>query len=235
MSSFADRVIAFNESLSLNAPLPQGVRAMNPFGQDSLPARLSAAFYKKYYNDNQPRHLILGINPGRFGAALSGIPFTDFKRLETDCNISAEGHSAHEPSSEFVYAVIKSFGGPDVFYARFYINSVCPLGFVIGGKNGREVNYNYYDDPALFAIVKPFIIQSIRAQIALGCATDVCICMGVKNATYLQLLNEEHHFFGKIIVLPHPRYIIQYRRKALPPMVDEYLTALSIILHDSNR
>lgn len=64
MSSFADRVIGFNQSLSLSTPLPLGVRAMNPFVGDSLPARLSADFYKKYYNDDMPRHLVLGINPG---------------------------------------------------------------------------------------------------------------------------------------------------------------------------
>ncbi len=232
MPTFAERVIAFNRSLSLDVPLPAGVRAMNPFAEGMLPARLSAAFYRKYYNDNFSRHLILGINPGRFGAALSGVPFADFKRLETACGISAEGQSAHEPSSEFVYAVVGAFGGPEEFYSRFYINSVCPLGFIISGPKGREVNYNYYDDPALFAAVKPFIVRSIRSQIDLGCATDTCVCMGVKNGTYLQALNDEYRFFGKIIVLPHPRYIIQYRRRSLPAMVDDYLEVLRGILQN---
>lgn len=30
-------------------------------------------FYEKYYSDNNQRILILGINPGRFGAGLTGI------------------------------------------------------------------------------------------------------------------------------------------------------------------
>jgi hypothetical protein len=229
MSTFADRVIAFNRSLSLDVPLPEGVSVMNPFLESSLAARLSEAFYHKYYDDNERRHMLLGINPGRFGAALTGVPFTDFKRLEQCCGIDAEGHSAHEPSSEFVYAAIRSMGSVAEFYSRFYINSVCPLGFTIRNKAGRGVNYNYYDDAALYAAVQPFILQSIRRQIELGCNTDVCFSLGVKNADYLSRLNEQYRFFKEIRVLPHPRFIIQYRRKELVAAVMQYREALEAI------
>ena len=226
MSTFAARVAAFNRSLYLDACLPEGVTVMNPFRESPLAIRLSEAFYGKYYADNRKRHLILGINPGRFGAALSGVPFTDFKRLEQYCGISAEGHKAYEPSSEFVYAMITSMGGVADFYARFYINSVCPLGFVISNSRGRAVNYNYYDDPALLASVQPFMIQSIRQQIALGCCTNQCFCMGVKNGVHLSRLNDAHHFFEQITVLPHPRYIMQYRRRHMDEAITDYTNAL---------
>lgn len=222
MFTFSDRVTAFNRSLQLPVKLPADVSVMNPFEESPLALRLSKAFYDKYYSDNKQRHIILGINPGRFGAALSGVPFTDFKRLERYCGISAEGHTTHEPSSEFVYLMITSIGSVADFYARFYINSVCPLGFVIRKEQGGSVNYNYYDDQALYTAVKPFIIRSIRQQIDLGIYTNECFCMGVKNGKYLIELNEAHHFFEKITVLPHPRFIMQYKRKELGAAIDQY-------------
>ena len=227
MSIFADRVKSLNRTLRLAAELPEGISVMNPFRESPLAVRLSETFYDKYYSDNNERHIILGINPGRVGAALSGVPFTDFKRLEQFCAISAEGHKAHEPSSEFVYTMITSMGTVKDFYARFYINSVCPLGFVIRREGRRGVNYNYYDDPALYAAVRPFMLQSIGQQLALGCHSDECFCMGIKNGVYLAQLNEQHHFFKKITVLPHPRYIMQYKRKELDIAIAQYRKALN--------
>lgn len=122
--------------------------------------------------------------------------------------------------------MITAAGSVDAFYARFYINSVCPLGFTIEKGSGRAVNYNYYDDPALFIAVKPFMLKCIRRQIDLGCFTEECFCMGVKNGEYLKRLNEEAGFFGKVTVLPHPRFIMQYRRKHLEEAISAYTTAL---------
>jgi hypothetical protein len=226
MSTFGARVKVFNRALKLSARLPPGVSVMNPFKESALALRIADAFYDKYYDDNQERHFIIGINPGRFGAALSGVPFTDFKRLEQYCGISAEGQRAHEPSSEFVYAMITGMSSVADFYSRFYINSVCPLGFAIERVNGRQVNYNYYDDPDLYKAVKPFIVKSIRQQIDLGCHTNECFCLGVKNSVYLSQLNEEHRFFEKITVLPHPRFIVQYRRKHMDEAIAQYHKAL---------
>jgi hypothetical protein len=229
MSTFGERVKMFNRTLSLRVRLPEGISVMNPFRESALALRISDAFYNKYYGDDGERYLILGINPGRFGAALSGVPFTDFKRLEQYCGISAEGQRAHEPSSEFVYAMIASFSTVPEFYRRFYINSVCPLGFIIQKDKGR-VNYNYYDDPELYRVVKPFILRCIRRQIALGCSTDECFCLGVKNGSYLSAFNEEHCFFKKITVLPHPRFIVQYRRKEMAAAIETYKSALGAVL-----
>ncbi len=58
---------------------------MNPFKENPDALAISSAFYKKYYDDHRMRRLILGINPGRFGAGVTGIPFTDTKRLTEKC------------------------------------------------------------------------------------------------------------------------------------------------------
>ncbi len=80
--TFADRIIQFNSSLNPWLSLPEGIAIMNPFQENPRAPEISSLFYKKYYNDNNTRRLILGINPGRFGAGVTGIPFTDTKRLE---------------------------------------------------------------------------------------------------------------------------------------------------------
>ena len=142
MKTFADKVIGFNKSVDFHGSLPAGIRMMNPFRENESIIPLSSSFYKKYYNDNRSRHLILGINPGRFGGGITGIPFTDPKRLVAKCHIPYGGKETHEPSSVFVYDVIEAYGGVEAFYNVFYINSVCPLGFTSSGSNGREINYN---------------------------------------------------------------------------------------------
>ena len=181
-------------------------------------------FYNKYYSDHSHRTLVLGINPGRFGAGLTGVPFTDPIRLEDVCGIPNDFPKKQELSSVFIYDVIKAYGSSEQFYQDVYISSICPLGFI---KYNR--NYNYYDDPALTAAVEPFIIEHLREQIAFGVNTDRVLCLGQgKNARYLEKLNAQHKFFGEIIPLPHPRWVMQYRLKRKAEFADVYLEVLRI-------
>jgi hypothetical protein len=224
--TFADKVIEFNKNLHFTGILPAGISIMNPFREDEKIIPVSSEFYNKFYNDSNPRHLILGINPGRFGGGVTGVPFTDSKRLKNECGISYPGKETHEPSSVFVYDVIKAYGGPEAFYQKFYINSICPLGFTATGKNGKEVNYNYYDSRELTQAVLDFIIQSIRQQIAFGINTDVCFCFGTgKNEKFLRQLNTEQKFFKSIVALEHPRFVMQYKARTKEAYINKYLAA----------
>lgn len=227
--TFADKVIAFNRRLEYTgSPLPAGIRIMNPFREDEQALRISEEFYRKYYNDDNKRHLILGINPGRFGSGLTGIPFTDPKRLQSECHIAYEGKVTHEPSSVFVYEVINAYGGPEAFYKDIYINSVCPLGFTTIDTKGKEKNYNYYDSTVLCNTVTPYIIQNIKTQIALGVDTDLCFCFGTgQNEKFIKKLNAAHGFFKEVVALEHPRFIMQYKSKSKAAYIDKYLEAFS--------
>ncbi|MDB5262113.1 MAG: glycosylase family protein [Adhaeribacter sp.] len=226
--TFADKVIQFNKSLHFTGVLPAGIRIMNPFREDEKIIPLASAFYQKFYADNNPRYMILGINPGRFGGGVTGVPFTDSKRLKNECDIAYTGKETHEPSSVFVYEVIKAYGGVKEFYQKFYINSICPLGFTATAKTGKEVNYNYYDSRELTAAVSNFIIQSIQAQIALGINTDICFCFGTgKNEKFLRQLNATHKFFENIVVLEHPRFVMQYKARSKEVYINKYLEAFN--------
>jgi len=210
--TFAEQAIRFNQQLHYTGgPLPEGIRVMNPFTEPAV-MKLVKTFYHQYYDDDQPRRLILGINPGRFGGGLTGIPFTDPKRLVQVCGIPYQGKVTHEPSSVFIYDMIAAYGGIVAFYKDYYISSPCPLGFTTTDAAGKEKNYNYYDSRELTKAVYQFMIENIRKQIALGVNTDRCFCFGTgKNETFLRKLNDEYHFFGEIIALEHPRFIMQYK------------------------
>lgn len=228
MKNFADKVNAFNSGLLFKGELPAGISIMNPFKEYENIITTSTAFYNKYYGDNNSRHLILGINPGRFGAGLTGIPFTDPKRLREKCGLHYEGELAHEPSSVFVYEVIDAYGGPEVFYKKFYINSICPLGFTSISKKDKTVNYNYYDSKALIKAMEDFIKQSIQQQLEFSIETDLVFCFGMgKNEKFLRTLNNEKKYFKNIVALPHPRYIMQYKSKLKQAYIEMYLTAFN--------
>lgn len=224
---FSKRVSQFNRSLELKATLPVNISVLNPFRSSKYALPCSDAFYKKYYSDDNKRWAILGINPGRHGGGLTGIPFTDFKRLKEACELDNFGQSSHEPSSEFIYLMIAAMGGAAHFYQHFYINSFCPLGFVRDKGKGKIINYNYYDDNELYLAVKPFIIQTLKQQIDLGLHTEECFCLGKKNTEFFAALNDEHHFFDTITELPHPRFIVQYKRTQIDEFIEVYKEKLT--------
>jgi hypothetical protein len=225
--TFADKAIQFNKEIRYTGePLPPGIRIMNPFREFAGTMKIVEEFYHKFYNDNNPRHIILGINPSRLGGGLTGIPFTDPKRLINELHIDYQGKMSHEPSSVFVYEMIEAFGGPEAFYKKFYINSPCPLGFTSIDKNGRETNYNYYDSKELTAAVKGFMIESIGKLLDLGIERDICFCFGKgKNEKFISKLNKEYGFFKKVVALEHPRFIMQYKNRSKQAYIDKYLAA----------
>ena len=126
---FSDKVIKFLLELDFNGQLPEGISIMNPYRDSREVMQVVSQFYNKFYNDSASRNLILGINPGRFGAGVTGIPFTDSKRLAEKCGLHIPGLNTFETSSVFIYEMIDAFGGPEKFYGKFFISAVCPLGF----------------------------------------------------------------------------------------------------------
>jgi hypothetical protein len=220
--TFAERTIKFYESLEVDVKLPDDVEVLNPY-KDKRVIETCNAFYQKYYNDADGRRIILGINPGRFGAGVTGIPFTDPVKLEDACGIPNSFNKRPELSSEFIYMLIQQMGGPEHFYKHYYIGAVSPLGFVKEGKN-----YNYYDSNELKRVLKPFIIRNLVDQIGLGINSRKCYCLGQgKNYEYLKEINKQLKLFEQIIPIPHPRWVMQYKRKNLRRIILETSKLLS--------
>ncbi|MGG5208737.1 SMUG2 DNA glycosylase family protein [Chryseobacterium sp. MIQD13] len=225
MKTFADKVIEFNRNLQFSGDLPDGFEVMNPYLDNPETMMVMKEFYHKYYNDLSRRKFLIGINPSRHGAGVTGVPFTDTKRLESVCGIRMNSARTHEVSSVVVYDMIAEYGGPEEFYHDVYINSPFPLAIVRKTKNGW-LNANYYDDKRLFEAVKDFMIDSLKKHISLGVDTSEVFILGKKNAEFISALNKEAQLFEKMTVLEHPRYIQQYKSKEKQLYIDKYILAL---------
>jgi hypothetical protein len=219
--TFSEQVLSFYQNLSISAQLPQDVLVLNPY-KDSEVFSFCSQFYRKFYGDTNQRKIILGINPGRHGAGVTGIPFTDPIKLERYCGISNPFLKKPELSADFIYTMIQAYGGPEKFYGKFYFSAISPLGFTCAGKN-----LNYYDIKELQNALEDFILDSLMQQLSFGIDRSVCYCLGEgENYKYLKLLNERLKIFDKVIPLAHPRFIMQYRRKKVEDYVNIYLQKL---------
>ncbi len=220
--TFAEHVVAFTRLLRPpDIALPPGFEWLFPYDNPET-MRALTTFYERFYADNQVRTFIFGINPGRFGAGITGVPFTDPVRLANLCGIENDFQKKPELSSIFVWEFIHAYGGAVAFCRDFYITSLSPLGFVKDGKN-----INYYDDRFLQKAAEPFIAWNVRTQLEFGAQRDAALCLGEgQNFAFFQKLNAKHGFFKEIVPLPHPRWIMQYRRKRVDEFVEKYVGAL---------
>lgn len=217
MITFADRILKFYKSLKIENKLPKGVGVLNPYHQE-VAFELCSQFYKKYYNDNNTRTAILGINPGRLGGGVTGVPFTDPVKLEVICGIKNELPKKPELSADFIYQMIGALGGPEAFYQHFFFSSVSPLGFIQEGKN-----LNYYDTPALQKSLDKFIQSSLQQITQLGVRRDKAYCLGEgQNFKYLTALNKTEKLFDELIPLAHPRFVMQYKRRYVNDYIEDY-------------
>jgi len=216
------QIIGFYKKIMPPAGLPDGIHVLFPQREENV-MKLVEKFYDKYYNDENRRTLIFGINPGRFGAGVTGIGFTAPKQLKENCGIE-HGFKLHsELSAEFIYEMIERYGGVGKFYSDFIISAISPLGFV---KN--KVNINYYDDKNLQESVTPFIIDCINRQLEWNVNRHAAFCIGgEKNFKFFTRINQKYRWFTQIIPLSHPRFIMQYRRKTKEFYLLQYLDAFS--------
>lgn len=216
----AQKIIAFFDQLKEPSVKTEGVEVLNPLKRKET-TELIASFYSKYYNDKENRIAFIGINPGRLGSGLTGIGFTDPVNLEEVCGIKNSFQKKHELSSRFIYDMIAAYGGARQFYKDVFISSTVPLGFV-----KDNVNLNYYDIKSLEEELTPYIVEQFNKQLPF-LRRDVAFVIGKgKNLKFLEKLNKKHHFFERLEVLPHPRWVMQYRLKRKQEFIAEFVTKI---------
>lgn len=228
--NFSDKVLKFNGELSnFIINLPNYYRISNPYNSRNKAKimEMTSVFYKKYYNDNNKRHMILGSSPARRGTAVTGIPFEDANHLYKITGIKIDDFYINKSSSNFLYQVMERYGGCEKFYKDFFMSFVCPLGIVKVNSKGNEINCNYYENKEIESSLYDFIVESIRKQISFGIDTSICYCIGSgENFKFLININKQYHFFDKIIPLEHPRFIMQYNSKDKDKYLSKYVDAL---------
>lgn len=224
MSTFVTRATRYFINLKSPGKLPPGIHILNPYEKHEV-REVVSKFFQKYYNDDQKRIYILGINPGRFGGGLTGISFTDPVALRNHCGIENQLGDKEELSSKYIYQAIAQIGGVKKFFSNFFLSAIYPLALIKDGKN-----YNYYDDNKLFHSLEPRLKESLVEQVGFGANCKTVICLGKKNASYLKLLNDELKLFDKIEILNHPRFIMQYRKKKMSQYIQQYISVFDRVL-----
>lgn len=216
-----DVLTSYFKSLDLPT-LPAGYGCINPY---SDPERMAIVekFFRTYYNDRNQRIIMLGINPGRFGAGQTGIPFTDPVRLEKDLGIKNPYDKREELSSTFFYDMVRTYGGTEKFYAKFLVDSVYPLGFVKDSKN-----VNYYDLPNVNEFMAENVVPSLNARMGWNINRSVAYCIGSgDNVRALERLNQHHHWFAQIRPMFHPVWIMKYHRADADQYITGYMSELA--------
>lgn len=220
MTTIGEKLYKHFTSLKLGK-LPENVEVLNPYINEEV-LSINKQFFEKYYNDNNPRIMLFGINPGRFGAGITGIAFTDPVALEDSLGIKNTFTKKPELSATFIHRVIQAYGGPEEFFSKFLLTAISPLGYI---KDG--VNINYYDLTSLEKATKEFTHLTMKEQFEITGKVKKCVSIGQgKNVKYLTEINKELGLFDTIEKLGHPRWIMQYKRKEHDKHINHYIELL---------
>lgn len=174
------------------------------------------------YANGQKRVLFLGMNPGPFGMAQTGIPFgevnavRDFLQLAGDVKKPKMEHAKRrvqgfqcprsEVSGRRLWAMFADkFGAADAFFAGHFVLNYCPLLFLsASGANITPDKIAKNETAPLFALCDDFLraaVDTLRPQYLIG--------IGAFAGNRLRLLfnnakgdnNDDNIIIGKIL---HP-------------------------------
>ncbi|MFM8771174.1 MAG: uracil-DNA glycosylase family protein [Candidatus Kapaibacterium sp.] len=219
--TFAEFVERFLTSVTIPGSMPRGIEVLQPY-RDPEVRRVVHEMCTRFYASGSTRIGVWGINPGRFGAGLTGLAFTDPWAVEHDLGITTSLSGRREMSAEFISMVISAYGGPESFYRDVYMSALSPLGFIREG-----VNINFYDDAALEKMMTPHIIGWMNDVFAHCVRRDVTILLGSgKLRTFMERSVREAVGVSEVIYLDHPRYIMQYRRRDMERYVQLYVDTI---------
>jgi single-strand selective monofunctional uracil DNA glycosylase len=142
-------------------------------------ARRPHGAYVERYCTGRKRVVFLGMNPGPFGMAQTGVPFGDVARVRDWLGIEARvERPAHEhpkrpvggfacPRSEVSGtrlwgAIARCFGTPERFFAEHYVANYCPLVFLeASGRNRTPDKLRAAEREALYAVCDRHLQQLV--------------------------------------------------------------------------
>ncbi len=138
-----------------------------------------SAYVKRYAR--APKTLLLGMNPGPFGMAQTGVPFGEVahvrdwlgieekvgkpKKENTKRPIEGFACARSEVSGARLWGWAKArFGTPDEFFARFFVVNYCPLVFMeASGRNFTPDKLPPAQKQKLFAICDRALQKTVAA------------------------------------------------------------------------
>ncbi|MEJ2366319.1 MAG: single-stranded DNA-binding protein [Deltaproteobacteria bacterium] len=163
LSTITDSLVADLQPLRFGLPV---TNVYNPLEY----ARVSYDLYLNLYSKRSIEVVLLGMNPGPWGMAQTGVPFgevaavRDWLRIEAPVGSPAELHPKRPvkgfgcPRSEVSGRRLwgwakKHFKTPERFFARFFVANYCPLLFIeSSGRNRTPNNLRPVDKKPLLEI-----------------------------------------------------------------------------------
>ena len=137
--------------------------------------------YLRRYGAKRGRVLLLGINPGPWGMAQTGVPFGDVVMVREWFGIESGlgdvlpeqhpkypilGMACHrnEGSGSRLWRWAEArLGTPDAFFERFFVWNYCPLLFIKDGRNLTPNHLSRSETEALMAICDRALAAAIQA------------------------------------------------------------------------
>jgi single-strand selective monofunctional uracil DNA glycosylase len=169
----AERLRDSVDALDFTAPVSH---VYNPLGY----AWRGHEFYLRRYGNNPKRILFLGMNPGPFGMAQTGIPFGEVTAVRDWLGITAKierpphehpkrpvtGFNCHrsEISGKRLWDLFaKRFGTPEKFFAEHFVVNYCPLAFLEEtGRNRTPDKLPLREREALFTRCDEHLCEIVR-------------------------------------------------------------------------
>lgn len=147
LEQITDELIASLDGMTFGPPV---THVYNPL----VYARAAWDAYCARYGQGEREVLLVGMNPGPFGMAQTGVPFGEVHMVRGWLGIESpigrppvehpkrpvEGFACHrsEVSGARVWGWARErFGTPEAFFARFFIANYCPLVFM--GESGVNI------------------------------------------------------------------------------------------------
>ncbi len=145
--------------------------------------------YLERYARGHPAVLLLGMNPGPFGMAQTGVPFGDMPMVRDWLGIEAAvgrparehpkrpvaGFACHrrEVSGQRLWGWARDrFGTPEQFFSRFFVANYCPLAFLEdSGRNRTPDKLPRSERDALFLacdVALQRLVQTLRPRHVVG-------------------------------------------------------------------
>jgi single-strand selective monofunctional uracil DNA glycosylase len=144
-------------------------------------ARRSHARYVASYGASHKRVVFLGMNPGPFGMAQTGVPFGEVRHVRDWLGIETPVGSPPNPhpkrpiegfacprsevsGSRLWGAVAAHWGSPERFFAHHYVANYCPLLFLeASGRNRTPDRLPAHEQERLFAACDRHLLRLVDA------------------------------------------------------------------------
>jgi hypothetical protein len=182
-------------------------------------------FHKKYVEPNAPKIVICGINPGRNGAGLTGIPFIDFASLSQ--MLPDIKQNDWEQSAKFFFSVIQEFG-IETFYKNFHVTNISWFGF---SRIDKQKNVNYFEKDISTEIAIYLIDKFVEEMELIN--PDYIIPLSKTVFYELESLKKRNKIKAEIgICLNHPSWVTTYRSKDLSKWKQKYVDILSYYIDE---